>query len=287
MRYGRFEGGGRRGPDASRRSPGGVPRFRASIEKQRRSFRSLGSMIPDSESDAEASPAGTSREGCAESDRIVALRRRRLAEAEELLAKVYQQDPAFGALLGTDDPAVLARTTFIFRQICDLTRDCPGTALACYRDGKMVGVLSFLPVVQTTWRQTLSVYLRRPDLAFKFARRRVEEAIRRDVAKLPRAVQNRHRTYMRLATLVPDAERRLQVCAIGVLETHRRQGIARDLLAALDEHEVWGPWANQIVVNTWTEHKVRIYERLGFVVQAEAQENGVSCWTLGRPVRDA
>jgi GNAT superfamily N-acetyltransferase len=212
-------------------------------------------------------------------DTIQPFPRSALRDASELLFDAYRTDPTFLELYGFASVTDASATRPIFREICEGSAILPNLTLGCHRDGRVVGVVSYVPNLKISF---LQAFCRRP-VAVTAAHIRWAYLCWRYAPRLPGLAKARWRAYTRLARAQAPAMPSLQVLALGVAEPHRRTGVARQLLDAVAGDARW-PGVEVLEVETWHPSKVSTYERLGFRSIAHGRDDGVEWWTMVRPL---
>ena len=176
----------------------------------------------------------------------------------------------------------LETTRAIFDGHERFSRRFSGTTIGCYKEDQLVGAIVCLPnLQQSLWRA-----LARNPLHVSVAVMGSWLWDKRFHMAIAAAGRRRWRAYCRMTSEQAARVPFLQVLSLGVVESERRTGIARQLLEAAETVEPWRDQVHGIQVNTWHEPKVKIYEQLGFEVTHRDSQEGVECWSLWRAKKD-
>jgi ribosomal protein S18 acetylase RimI-like enzyme len=214
-------------------------------------------------------------------DRVWPVLKREFEQAAELLFQSYSSSPEFAQLYNLAPGRELDGTRQIFRGLLRTMAHLPGTILGHYRGGKLVGVGIYCPQTPTPIIRLLAAH------PFAVGRALIRNACIEWRCKPPFGPQARvrWRTYCLLARTQTPRRHCLHVFALGVAPAAQRTGVARRLLAAMEEEgrRRW-PRFSCIVVDTWHAANVAIYERLGFTTSVHGTRDGIECWTMTREV---
>jgi ribosomal protein S18 acetylase RimI-like enzyme len=213
-------------------------------------------------------------------DEIRAFSRRSLHRAARFLFGVFRTDPAVAQLFGFKSDCEMAGISPTFDGLCKSTASIPGCTLGYYHHGGIVGVVTYCPVLTTSMLRGLA---HNPlGLAAAYARGMY---IRwRHRPRIPAGALVRWHAYGQLARAQVTRKPRLHVLALGVAESARGMGVARQLLDAVASDDRWRKHVEVMQIETWHRAKVLIYERLGFDVVAHGSKDGVDCWTMVRAI---